>query len=138
MSISDLILAVLVLAGITCAIWVMELNPYSKQVQVYTQTCDNMILDNTHCKGDWLDNPVQTYTINQSANQIISNLENNPDRTIFENCQIQDSKNWTCPNDITQQTIIFKDGFIVYKENSDTRQITRLKWLQNKFLEMID
>lgn len=137
MSISDLILAVVVLAGIACVIWVMELNPYSKEVQVYTQTCDNMILDNSHCKGKWLDNPIQAYTINQSANQIISNIENRPDPIVFENCQIQDSKNWICPSEVSQENLVFKDGFIVYSENSDTRQITRLEWLQNKFLEKI-
>lgn len=138
MSISDFILAILVLAVAACVIWVMELNPYSKQVQVYSQTCDKMILDNTHCKGKWHDNPIQTFTINQRANQILWNKQNQPDTVIYDTCTIQDSKNWACTDESTQQDLAVKDGLIIYAEKSDTRQITRLQWLQNKFLEKLD
>jgi len=136
-SVSDLILAIVILAGAAVVVWILELNPYSKQFQVYTQTCDNMILDNTHCKGAWHDNPVQSYAIHQSEKLIIANSNNQLEATTYESCEIQDSKNWTCENETTQENISVEDGLIIYAENSDTRQISRLQWLQNRFLEWL-
>jgi len=134
-SFSDFILAILVLIGAACVIWILDLNPYSKQLQVYSQTCDNMILENTYCKGNWQDNPIETFTVNQEAAKIISKLENQIDTHIYEECAIQDRKNWVCTDELTQQNISIKDGLIIYTENNDRRQITRLEWLQNKVLE---
>ena len=96
MSFSDFILTILVLAGIACVVWVMDINPYSKKLQVYSQTCDNMILDNSYCKGKWSDNPIQTYEINLQDNQITHTAENQSESIVYETCSIQDSKNWSC------------------------------------------
>jgi hypothetical protein len=137
MSFSDLILTILVLAGIAFVVWVMDINPYSKQLQVYSQTCDNMILDNTYCKGKWTDNPVQTYAINLQENQIIYKSENQSESTIYETCSIQDSKNFSCTNEADEAVITVKDGMLIFEEKSAVQQITRLQWLQNKFLEII-
>jgi len=136
-SFSDFILAILVLIGAACVIWVLDLNPYSKQLQVYSQTCDNMILDKTYCKGDWLDNPVETFLVNQDTGQIISKSENHSDSNIYQSCAIKDRKNWVCANEITQQNMTVKDGLIIYSNNNDSRQITRLQWLQGIILKII-
>ncbi|QMU60860.1 MAG: hypothetical protein GKR92_03785 [Gammaproteobacteria bacterium] len=138
MSFSDLILAILILTGAACIVWILDINPYDKKLHVYTQTCDNMILENTYCKGNWQDNPIEIFVINQDTKQIISKLENQHDSSIYESCTIRDRKNWLCSVGLTQQNITVKDGQITYSENSDTRQITRLEWLQNKFLKIMD
>lgn len=137
MSVSDFILAILALIGFACVTWVLDLNPYSKRLQVYNQTCDNMILDKTYCKGDWLDNPVETFVVNQDSGQIISKLVNQSEPDIYQNCTIKDRKNWVCMDESTQQNITVKDGLIIYSDNSNTRQITRLQWLQNIILKII-
>lgn len=138
MSFSDFILAIFVLIGAACVIWILDLNPYSKHLQVYTQTCDNMILENTYCKGDWQENPIETFTVNQDAAEIASKLENQLDTKIYEGCTIQDRKNWVCTDKLTKQNILVKDGLVIYAENNDRRQITRLQWLQNKVLEFVN
>ena len=137
MSFSDLILTILVLAGIACVVWIMDINPYSKQLQVYSQTCDNMILDNTYCKGKWTDNPIQTYTVNLQENKIIHKSENQSESTLYETCSIQDSKNFICTNEADEAIITVKNGIFIYEEKSAVQQISRLQWLQNKFLEII-
>ena len=138
MSFSDFILAILVLVGIACVIWILDLNPYSKQLQIYSQTCDNMILENTYCKGNWQDNPIETFIVTHDAAQVSFNLENQSDSVVYEDCEIQDRKNWACTDELTQQNITVKDGLVIYAENNDRRQITRLQWLQNKALEFVN
>lgn len=137
MSFSDFILAILVLIAAACVIWILDLNPYSKQLQVYSQTCDNMILENTYCKGIWQDNPVQIFTVDGSTNQITSALENQTNSNIYQDCAIQDRKNWACTDPLTQEKITAKDGILIQTETSNVQQITRLQWLQNKFLEIV-
>jgi len=137
MSFSDLILACVVIAGAAIIVWVLDINPYSKQIQIYSQTCDNMILDNTYCKGNWEDNPVQTFKINLQDSQIIHIPDNQSDSITYNDCSIQDSKNWTCVDELNEQTITVKDGMLAKEEKSDVQQITRLKWLQNKLLEFV-
>lgn len=137
MSFSDFILALLVLIGISCVIWVLDLNPYSKQFQVYNQTCDNMILENTFCKGVWSDSPTITFTVSEYSDQVISKIENQPESVTYDQCIIQDRKNWTCTEQATQLEIKVEDGIVSYSENNNVRQITRLQWLQNKFLKII-
>jgi len=137
MSFSDFILAILVLIGAASVIWILDLNPYSKQLQVYSQTCDNMILENTYCKGNWQDNPVQTFIVDGNSNKITSTLENQTNSNIYQDCAIQDRKNWVCVDQITQEKITAKDGILIQTESSDVQQITRLQWLQNKFLEIV-
>jgi len=138
MSFSDFILAILVLVGISCVVWALDLNPYSKQFQVYSQSCDNMILENTFCKGNWHDNPINTFTVSQYSDQVISKLENQPESFIYKDCTIQDRKNWTCSDESTQLEINVEDGLIVYNEANNIRQISRIEWLQNKFLKVIN
>lgn len=96
-----------------------------------------MILENTYCKGDWQDNPIETFIVNQDTTQIIFKLENQADSIVYEGCAIQDRKNWLCTDELTQQNITVKDGLIIFTENSDRRQITRLQWLQNKVQEFV-
>ena len=137
MSFSDFILAILIIIAAACVVWILDLNPYSKQLQVYSQTCDYMILENTYCKGNWQDNPVQIFTLDKSSNQITSTLENQTNSNIYQDCAIQDHKNWVCIDPKTQEKIIAKDGILIESEASDVRQITRLQSLQNKILEII-
>jgi hypothetical protein len=137
MSFSDFILAILVLAGAACVLWILDINPYSNKLKVYSQICSNMILENTYCKGDWQDNPVETFTVNKSADQIIYEFEHQPGSSVYEGCTIQDRKNWVCTDESTNQYIMAKDGMLIYDDNSDTRQISRLEWLQNKFLKIV-
>ena len=137
MSFSDFILAILVLIAAACVVWILDLNPYSNQLQVYSQTCDNMILNNTYCKGNWQDSPVQTFTVNESSNQITSTSEIQTISNIYQDCAIQDHKNWTCMDPVTQEKITAKEGILIENETSHVRQITRLQWLQNKFLDII-
>jgi len=136
--ISDLILTILVLAAIAFAAWVFDLNPYSKQFQLYSQTCDNMILDNSYCKGSWQDNPIETFLINQKSNQITHTVNKLTDHIVYDDCIIENSQNWQCVNQTTQTNIAVKDGQFIYAEKSHVQQISRLEWLQNKFLKMID
>ncbi len=137
-SFSDFILAVLVLCGVACIVWILDINPYSNKLQVYSQTCDNMILENTYCKGDWHDNPVETFSVMQDANQISSSAINQSEPVIYESCTIQDRKNWSCIDINTQDNITVRDGLIIKAENNDVRQISRLKWLQNYLLKIVD
>lgn len=137
MSFSDFILTILVLAGIASVVWVMDINPYSKQLQVYSQTCDNMILENTYCKGKWSDNPVQTYQIDLQSQKILHRSESTVESIIYETCTIQDSKNWECIDASNDPVLSVKDGIFMFDENESVQQITRLKWLQNKFLNII-
>ena len=140
MSISDFILAILIIAGITCILWIMDVHPYSNKLQVYNQTCTNMILDNTYCKGEWLDNPVITYQVDKNNNVISANVENTDTMINYSNCTISDRKNWSCINEINGEVIQATDGQMSYQniEVSDIRQITRFKWLQNKLLKIVN
>jgi hypothetical protein len=136
-SFSDLILTILVLTGVACVIWVLDVNPYSKNLQVYTQTCDNMVLENTYCKGNWQDNPVTSFSIDEEKMMITRSIQHQSNVYIYPDCSIKDRKNWVCEGELTEQNIIVSDGIIIKTEDSDTRQITRLQWLQNKILEKI-
>ena len=51
-----------------------------------------MILDKTYCKGDWLDNPVETFVVNQDSGQIISKLVNQSEPDIYQNVQLKTVK----------------------------------------------
>ncbi len=135
MSFSDFILAILVLAGVACILWVYDINPYSAKLHVYTQTCDNMILDNTYCKGEWINNPTSVYVINKENNTVTYNDKDQSNT--FSNCSIIDRKNWTCIDDTSNNEVIVKDGILVLAKNSDLKQISRLEWIQNKLLEMV-
>lgn len=137
-SFSDLVLTILVLAGAACAVWVLDLNPYGKQLQIYSQTCNNMILDNSYCKGSWQDNPVETFHINPQTNQITHKPREQIDIVVYKNCTIENSKNWQCANEVAQSNIVVKDGLLIYTEKNNIRQISRLEWLQNKFLEWLN
>ena len=138
MSFSDFILAILVLAGAVCVLWIFDFNPYSTKLHIYTQTCDHMILDNTYCKGDWVDDPTSIYTINNEDNSITRSFKQQSDTHIYSDCAITDRKNWMCIDDVSKTDITVKEGKIEFIENSDIRQISRLEWLQNKLLERVN
>ena len=139
MSFSDFILATLVLAGIGCVMWIMDINPLSKELQIYNQTCTNMILDNTYCKGEWVDKPVITYFVDKDHSSVTVKTKDEPQITQFNNCTVIDRKNWTCSMEDTAMTIQAINGKLThtYKDQDITRQITRLQWLQNKLLTMV-
>jgi hypothetical protein len=86
MGFSDFILAILVLIGISCVVWVYDLNPYSKHFQIYSQTCDNMILENTFCKGTWHDNPIKTFAVSEYSEQVIFNIEHQNESITYDSC----------------------------------------------------
>lgn len=138
MSLSDLILFILILAFTALVLWVLDINPYTDKFQAYTQECDNMILENTYCKGDWHDLPITNFKINKLSNQVIYKRADETSLKSFEGCSITDRKNWTCSStDYESNTISVVDGLIQFEEKSTIRQITRLEWLQNKFLASI-
>ena len=138
MSFSDFILAILVLSGAACVLWIYDINPYSTKLHIYTQTCDHMILDNTYCKGEWVDDPTSIYTINNEDNSITRSFKQQSDTLLYSDCAITNRKNWMCINDASETDITVRDGKLVLVENSDIRQITRLEWLQNKLLETVN
>lgn len=96
-----------------------------------------MILENTFCKGVWSDSPTMTFTVSEYSDQVITHTENQTDPVTYDQCMIQDRKNWSCIDQTTQQEIKIKDGIMIYNEKNNIRQITRLEWLQNKFLKLI-
>lgn len=97
-----------------------------------------MILENTYCKGDWLDNPIKTFSLIQDTNQITATLGKHSQPIIYDSCTIQDRKNWSCTVKNTQENITVNNGLITLADNNSDRQITRLKWLQNKLLNTIN
>ena len=137
MSLSDLVLTILVLAVTALVLWVYDINPYSNKLHVYTQQCDNMILDNTYCKGTWHDRAVEAYIVDQQTHQIAHVIASQSDFHTFENCSIEDRKNWTCNDTRTSKVLTIRDGKIQLEETSDLQQISRLQWLQNKVLNFI-
>ncbi len=137
MSFSDFILAILVLIGVACILWVYDINPYSTKLYVYTQTCDNMILDNTYCKGNWIDDPTSIFLVNKENNTVTHTYKNQSNIKMYSDCSITDRKNWVCTDDVTESEITVKDGELIFDEAGDLRQITRFEWLQNKILEKI-
>lgn len=138
MSSSDFILLTLLLAFTAFVLWALDINPYTNKLQAYQQECDNMILDNSYCKGKWQDLPITQYTVNELAQQVIYQQSNDTSLKSYEGCSIVDRKNWTCPIDRENSSIAVSDGMIQFGENSSVRQITRLEWLQNRFLEYIN
>ena len=139
MSFSDFILALLVLAIIAGAIWVMDINPYSKQLQVYNQTCTEMILDNTYCKGKWIDDPVLTYVVDKENNTVTRMVKDQSNVIQYKNCSVLSRKNWSCTTDESTEEINASHGKITHETvaNDEKRQITRLEWLQNRLLANI-
>ena len=97
-----------------------------------------MILENTYCKGTWQNRSTETYTINQQALQVTHNTEGQTNLRTYEDCAIQDRKNWTCTDTLSNKNMTVKDGKLLFDEKSDIRQITRLQWLQNKVLSFIN
>lgn len=138
MSFSDFLLFILILAFTALVLWVLDINPYTNKLQAYQQECDNMILDNSYCKGNWNDLPITQFTVNELAKQVIYQQSNDSSLKSYEGCTIIDRKNWTCPKDYEEGNVSVKDGMIQYENNSSVRQITRLEWLQNKFLETMN
>ena len=138
MSLSDFILTTLVLIGIALILWVYEINPYSKTLHIYTQSCDNMILDNTYCKGNWVDNPTSIFYIDKKNNTVTHTDANHSVNKTYANCLVADRKNWSCNDDITENIIAIEDGKLKFNETSDLRQITRFEWLQNKILDKLN
>ncbi len=136
MSISDFLLTTAVIAGIGGLLWLFDLNPLSRELQVYNQTCTKMILDNTYCKGTWIDDPVITFFIDKKHSQVTSNSI----ETQLSNCSIINRKNWQCELDVSEAKIYAKQGKIIYTNHTldDKRQITRLQWLQNYLLAKIN
>ena len=140
MSFSDLFLLIFILAVMACILWVIDINPYSKQLQVYNQSCEDMILDNSYCNGEWIDDPVVSYFINREQSTVTSTDEQG-NTTTYNNCSISDRKNWSCTNSEADESISAVDGIVSIKKDTDDvssigkRPITRLKWLQNRFLE---
>ncbi len=112
----------------------MDINPFTKQLQIYNQTCTEMILDNTYCKGEWVDNPVATYNVDKASNQVTTS-----NGAQFSNCTVIDRKNWECLVTDTSEIIQAKNGKVILenKDQNSKRQITRLEWLQNKLLAKI-
>ena len=92
MSFSDFILAILVLVGIAGVLWVYDINPYSTKLHVYTQTCDNMILDNTYCKGNWENNPTSIFFTNKENNTVTHSNKNQSNAKVYSACSIKDRK----------------------------------------------
>ena len=137
MSFSDFILAILVLAGTACILWVYDINPYSTKLYAYTQTCDNMILDNTYCKGNWVDDPTSIFLIDQESSTVTHSYRLQSNQKVYSKCSIVDRKNWVCTDDASENNIEVKGGKLIFNNKSDIRQITRLEWLQNKLLEKI-
>ncbi len=127
------------LAIIACAMWVMDINPISKELQVYNQTCTNMILDNTYCKGKWIDDPVLTYIVDKENNTVSRAVKDQPDVILYKNCSVLSRKNWSCAIEGSAQEILASDGKITHEtiENNEKRQITRLEWLQNRLLSIV-
>ena len=137
MSISDFVLSILVIAGIGFVLWVIDINPVTDKLQVYNQTCTNMILDNTYCKGDWVDDPVITYAIDKDNNQVVQTTDGQIDTIQLSDCSITNRKNWKCTFEATVEEIQAVDGKIISENKGNKRQITRLEWLQNKILATI-
>jgi len=125
-----------------CVLWVLDINPYSKQLQVYNQSCEDMILDNSYCNGEWIDDPVLTYLVNADQSTITKTTNSQANGSIaYSNCAISDRKNWSCINNETNEGIFAIEGIV--KNNNEVpttigkQTITRLKWLQNRFLEKL-
>ncbi len=82
--------------------------------------------------------PVETYTIDQQVQNISLFIENQPNKLTLENCSIQDRKNWRCDDTRSNKVLSIVDGELQFDEESDIQQITRLQWLQNKILNLIN
>lgn len=138
MSFSDFVLAILVLAVAALVLWVYDINPYTNKLQIYSQQCDNMILNNTYCKGTWHDKPIETFIVDQQTQNISLFIENQPNTLTLENCSIQDRKNWSCDDTLSNKVLSIVDGKLQFDVESNIQQITRLQWLQNKILNLIN
>ena len=97
-----------------------------------------MILDNTYCKGSWVDQPTITYETNKADKTVIKMDPQIPSTVVtYKDCSITDRKNWTCIITETEQVITISDGMINFENLglNDARQISRLEFLQDKFLK---
>ncbi len=139
MNLSDLILTLIILILIIFGFWVADFNPLSNKLVVYPQSCTNMILDNTFCKGEWVDEPITAYLVDKENNSVISKTKDQDGIIQFKDCSIVDRKNWSCTMPESNVQISALDGIVTANSDtaSDRRQITRLQWLQNKFLDFI-
>ena len=139
MGFSDFILAIFILTAAFCGLWIFDINPITNKIQIYNQQCTKMILDNTYCKGQWLDQPTITFTVDKIGNTIKKNSQNLSEPIIYNNCSVIDRKNWSCMATETNEEIFLKDGKLNYGSSvhKDTRQISRLKWVQNRLLKSI-
>jgi len=89
-----------------CVLWVLDINPYSKQLQVYNQSCEDMILDNSYCNGEWIDDPVLTYLVNADQSTITKTTNSQANGSIaYSNCAISDRK--TGPASIMKPMKVF-------------------------------
>jgi len=98
-----------------------------------------MILDNSFCKGKWLDDPVITYNVDKKNNLVTTNSEPIDSAVTYHDCLITNRKNWSCANEQNDGRIQAIKGDLRYEniEVSDKQQITRFKWLQNKLLTLV-
>lgn len=126
-----------------CVLWIIDINPYSKQLQVYNQSCEDMILDNSYCNGKWVDDPVISYLIDSEQSTVIKSEAGQSNTSTYNNCSISDRKNWSCINNETNEGVFSVNGEVKYNEETETpkkigkRTITRLKWIQNRFLDKL-
>ena len=134
---SDIFLAVLLLLGLACTLWILDIQPYSNKLQIYNQTCTEMILENTYSKGKWINDPVVTYNIDKETNTVeLSSVKTNE---IFESCKISNRKNWSCPLELDNNHIEANNGVIIRSDidKRNKQQISRFKLLQIKLLEIL-
>lgn len=98
-----------------------------------------MILNNTYCKGKWVDDPVMTYVVDKDNNLVTGTTNQQSDIIQYNNCSVLDRKNWSCTNEQTNEKIHAEDGRLSYEniDISEKRQITRLEWLQDRLLALV-
>lgn len=98
-----------------------------------------MILDNTYCKGKWIDDPVLTYVVDKKNNSVTRMIKNQSNVIQYKNCSVLSRKNWSCATEESAEEIYASDGKITHEtfKNNEKRQITRLEWLQNRLLANI-
>lgn len=98
-----------------------------------------MILDNTYCKGKWIDDPVLTYVVDKENNTVTRMVKDQSTVIQYKNCSVLSRKNWSCTVEESAEEIRASHGKITHKtlENNEKRQITRFEWLQNRLLANI-
>lgn len=94
-----------------------------------------MVLENTYCKGNWQDNPITSFSIDEEKKIVTRSIQHQSNVHIYPDCSIKDRKNWLCKGELSEQNITISDGMIIKTKDSGIRQISRMQWLQNKILE---